>query len=307
MLKKIIFSFLAIVVIGYLSLWAWAVHWIDRQNNPFDFMGDKKNTTLEIAKTVWQITPAIDRNKDAERALKVSSFSVYANMQDIQLIKSNLKTNYDFISEYYKKYENKLNNQLKGKFLLQKLIFMNRSLKEINRDIEVEKEIDGIFKRQHTINLSDIENRLDWFPELIWFLYFHNAKDTSIYNDYLRYLTNDLKIMNEKNNTDAFYSILAFNEAALLCYAQNEEKNQQKKEELDKESKEVFELIQQHTTQTSKEFEILNNLMKKNHNILFMYEIAFFNSNSECRKEAQSFMYKMSEIADILDKNSGTK
>ena len=172
---------------------------------------------------------------------------------------------------------------------------------------EVEKEIDGIFKRQHTINLSDIENRLDWFPELIWFLYFHNAKDTSIYNDYLGYLTNDLKIMNEKNNTDAFYSILAFNEAALLCYAQNEEKNQQKKEELDKESKEVFELIQQHTTQTSKEFEILNNLMKKNHNILFMYEIAFFNSNSECRKEAQSFMYKMSEIADILDKNSGTK
>ncbi|MBO4575560.1 MAG: hypothetical protein J5680_00460, partial [Neisseriaceae bacterium] len=293
----------AIVVIAYLSLWAWAVHWIDSQNNPFDFMGDEKNNTLEIAKTVWKIIPAIDRNKDAERALKISSFSVYVNMQDIQHLKNNLKINYDFISEYYEKYGNKLNNKLKGKFLLQKLIFMNRSLKEITRDIEVEKEIDGIFKHQQTIDLSNIENRLDWFPELIWFLYFHNAKDTMIYNDYIAYLGKDLKTMNKKNNTEAFFSILAYHQASLLCYAQNEEKNQQKREELNKESSDTFRLLQKYITPESKEFKILDNLTMENHIGLIIFPIGFFHSDSECKKEAQNFVSKMSEVSNILGKN----
>ena len=311
MFKKIFLSICLIAIIAYLSLWAWAVHWIDSQENAGIFISDKKNMTLEIAKTIWQITPAIDRNKDAERALKISSFSVYTNLPTIPKDKfnliDNLQTNYDFISIYYRKHENKLNNKLKDKFLLQKLIFMNRSLRNIKSDIELGKELSNIFRyKAPTIDFNNAENRIDWFPELLWFIYFDNAKDSYLYNKYIEYLKHDLKTMNEKHNTDAFYGVLLFHQASILCYAQYEEKdNPQKQKELNEESANIFRLIQKEITpKNQKEFEVMGEtVFMKNSNYLIINPMILF-YETECNKEARNFLSKMGEVADILDKGS---
>ena len=138
MLKKIFLSICLIAIIAYLSLWAWAVHWIDEDKHIADFMGDNKNITLETAKFIWKMTPAIDREKDAQRAL---TFSVLSVNTEIPNLSNNLKMNYDFISSYYQKNEQKLSDDMKNRFLLRKFVFINRSLLSSNRikDIEFEK------------------------------------------------------------------------------------------------------------------------------------------------------------------------
>ena len=168
MLKKIIFSFLAIVVIAYLSLWAWAVHWIDEDKNIVDFVSEDKNMTLETAKFIWQITPAINREKDAQRLLKMAEWSAYTDLtHNITM----LKNNYNIISQYHKKHENKLNEQLKSKFILQQLIFMNRSLNEIE-DKEFEKEIANMIANYSFYGKDNLETRFEWLPEFLWFIFY---------------------------------------------------------------------------------------------------------------------------------------
>lgn len=309
MLKKIFLSICAIVVIAYLSLWAWAVHWIERQENAGLFISDKKNMTLEIAKTIWQITPAIDRNKDAERALKISSFSVYTNLplleKDLPKLIENLKINHNFIYEYYKKHENKLDDRLKGKFLLQRLIFINRSWKNIKGDTELFDEVFKIIQHIPTnvdLDLVNVENRIDWFPEIVWLLYFENGKDTNIYNKFLGYLKKDLKTMNEKNNTNAFYGILLFHHASILCYEQNKEKDLQKKKELDEESGHIFKLIEKEITHTDKEkFKIfVESIIGNNSNYLIIPPMTL-SPKTECTKEVRNLLSKINDVANILD------
>ena len=166
MLKKIFLSICAIAVIVYLSLWAWAVHWIDEEKNIVDFVSEDKNRTLETAKLIWQITPAIDRNKDAERLLKMAEWSVYTYLtHNIAM----LKNNYNTIAQYHKKHENKLNEPLKSRFILQKLIFMNRSFQEI-KDKEFEQEIYNMIVNQSFYGKDNLETRIEWLPEFMWFI-----------------------------------------------------------------------------------------------------------------------------------------
>ncbi|MBQ1837815.1 MAG: hypothetical protein II131_04620, partial [Neisseriaceae bacterium] len=102
-MKKIILSFTVFVVIIYLLLCYGINKWIDNQETGDDlFRVEQDTTNLDIAKLIWQITPAFDKEKDAERALKISqlyiaSLSVYSYNE--KMIKS-LKNNYHFISTY---------------------------------------------------------------------------------------------------------------------------------------------------------------------------------------------------------------
>lgn len=305
MLKKIFLSICAIVVIAYLSLWAWAVHWIDEEKNIVDFVSEDKNITLEIAKTVWKITPAINREKDAQRLLKMAEWSVCA---DLQHSISNLKQNYNIISQYHKKYEYQLSDELKSKFILQKLIFINRALLKIE-DKEFEKEIANMIANHSFYDSDNLENRIEWVPEFIWFIFWHQNtiyNDVSVYRSmlekYNRYFSDDLISMDKKYNFESvFQYIYLYNQGSLQCYNYYLLQDTVEKSiiiEGDELGRNMFQVLQQKITPNSKEYEILNKWMEKNSNSLFIFQIKNFDSEFECKKEAMNFLSKMEESAN---------
>ena len=119
MSKKIITT-VAITVVAYLSLWAWSIHWIDSHNTPFkvsDSSSFEKNTLSIIAKTVWKITPAVNRERDAKRILKVYELFAY---QDMKHYVTNSKLAYNDINLYYNKHMRKIRLRVKKNLLHQK-------------------------------------------------------------------------------------------------------------------------------------------------------------------------------------------
>lgn len=303
MFKKIFLSICLIAIIAYLSLWAWAVRWIDEEKNIVDFVSEDKNITLEIAKTVWKITPAINREKDAQRLLKISNLYLYTNLKN-----NTTRLNYNFISKYYKQNEKKLNNQLKNKFILQKLIIMNRSFKRIE-DNEFEKEIHNIIIADEFYNSNDIETRLEWIPEILWFIFWHDDmydldKFKNTFEKYNNYFISDLLHMKSKYNTNSFDNIVLYHTASYICYESNFYKSKDKSLKADKISKDMFVLLQERITPNSQEYKIMNELMTENANFLIIYPIVFFDSEFECRREAMNFLSKMNEIAKVLDEEN---
>ena len=315
MFKKIFLSICLIAIIAYLSLWAWAVHWIDEDKNIVDFVSDEKNITLETAKLIWQITPAINREKDAQRLLKMAEWSAYTDLtHNITM----LKNNYNMISQYHQKHENKLNEPLKSRFILQKLIFMNRSLNEIE-DKEFEKEIANIIENYSFYGKDNLETRVDWIQEFIWFVFFHRNTiydDVNLYRSTLKnygdYFKNDITFMNEKYNTNFFDIIKLYYYSSFECYNYEAHRYVGKKSTLlkaDKLGKDVFQMLQEKIIEVNKkDFEFMNKFsnkwIEKNSNYLIIFQIIFFDKNSECRKEAINFLSKMNEMANVLGKES---
>lgn len=316
MFKKIFLSICLIAIIAYLSLWAWAVRWIDEDKNIVDFVSEDENITLFIAKTGWAFTPATDREKDAQRLLKIIELSSYTGLKNNI---SNLKTNYNFISYYYEENKNALSDELKSKFILQKLILMNRSLMQI-KDEQFEKEIAKLIENKSFYGKDNLETRIEWGSEFIWFIFLHKSKiynDTNSYKNlfsgYTQNFSDDLVSMDKKYNFEsAFKYIYLYNIGSLMCHQYHIARNNnnilqdtEKQYQLfraDNLGKNMFKVLQQKITPNSKEYEILNNWINKNSNYLIIFPIIFFDKNSECRKEAMNFLSKMDEITDILDK-----
>lgn len=62
--------------------------WIDNQKVNYHFFKQPKNTKqLDIAKAIWQITPAFNSKKDKDRALKISNLYIYLRYRFIQIKK----------------------------------------------------------------------------------------------------------------------------------------------------------------------------------------------------------------------------
>ena len=314
MLKKIFLSICAIAVIVYLSLWAWAVHWIDEEKNIVDFVSEDKNRTLETAKLIWQITPAIDRNKDAERLLKMAEWSVYTDLtHNIAM----LKNNYNTIAQYHKKHENKLNEPLKSRFILQKLIFMNRSLLKIE-DKEFEKEIENMIANNSYYGKDDLETRFEWVPEFLWFIFWHQNKKESIYYDYdvhknawrqySNYFMNDFTSMVKKHHSYYPHYFALYNMGSIQCYLHyfyNSYQDKQLLLEADTVGRDSFQKILPHIIPNNvKGLNGFNELINKNSNYLIIFAIAFFDSNSECKNEAINFLSKMNEVSTVLGKET---
>lgn len=311
MLKKIFLSICAIVIIAYLSLWAWAVHWIDEDKNIVDFVSEDKNITLETAKFIWQITPAINREKDAQRLLKMAEWSVYTDLINDNM----LNENYNTISQYYKKHENKLNEPLKSRFILQKLIFMNRSLLKI-KDEEFEKEIANIIENKSFYGADNLETRFEWLPEIMWFIFWHRNTiyyDADLHKKTLRqydnYFKDDIQSMMKKYHSNYFDYFATYSYGSFSCYNYYFYSNYQDKQLLSKTDnlgKTIFQMIllPNITDKNTKELDGFNELINKNSNYLTIFAIIFFDKQSECRKEAMNFLSKMNEVSTILGKET---
>lgn len=88
-MKKVLFVVVNLCLLVYVALWAWSISWID-SNNELSF----RKSLVPIAKTAWKITPALDADKDAQRLLKIASFSVLpgdTNIIDYTTLEGSLK------------------------------------------------------------------------------------------------------------------------------------------------------------------------------------------------------------------------
>ncbi|MBQ9183544.1 MAG: hypothetical protein IJ143_07205 [Neisseriaceae bacterium] len=291
MLKKMILSFTILLIIVYILACAWAMDWIDNQKIESQFFTKKQKstTTLNIAKVIWQVTPAFNREKDAERALKISRLyisylSVYSDKDDMMNI---LKNNYNFISSYYKKNEYKLSDKLKYSIIAHRFLLITRSLGEI-------KEIDHSMQEYITYMYpKTMQAKL----ESIWFYYFY-ANCENCYTKELEYFNHYLQQLNEKENTTKYNLIGEYNLAVKLCYdkylfRENAEKN-------NIESQKIFQQLQQKMTPKSKEYVWLDSYLEHEvQHASTLFIIPLISSNqTECEKEVKNFADKMVELAN---------
>ena len=291
MLKKLTLYISAVIIITYISLWIWAIYWIDKEHNVNDFVSDSKNLTLETAKIIWKITPAIDRKKDAERLLKISELSIYTDLHNLI---SNLKMNYNLVSSYYQKYEEKLEG-LEMFFLLQRLILINRSygeIKDINFNMTFKNFIDNMV-------FENLQEQMKWYPEIIWFSFFNKDMDT--YKKGWELFENVIKEMNKKNNTIAFNIIGQYHLGLILCYDSDILKTKYA-DSSNRISKKVFQQIQKQITPTSYQHEILDDYLSNySSNILITIPL-IMSSKTECEKEMMNFLDKIIETENIGNK-----
>lgn len=284
MLKKIILSFIFVIFVYILSC-AWAMDWIDNQKIESQFFSKKQKsiTTLNIAKAIWQITPAFNREKDAERALKISqlyldSFSVYSNKDDMKNI---LKKNYDFLFNYYDKHEYKISNKLNGKSVYHRLILLNRFLGEV-------KSID-----RRTANI--VHNRSYMGDiEIMWLWYFIGSEE--FFNERLEKINENLQTVNKKYNTTLLDIIKEYHLATKLCFDKHLSRENADKRNI--ESQKIFQQMQQKLTLKSGEFYILNNYLNEEHSIVLILAHLISSNQTECEKEAKNFADKMVELAN---------
>lgn len=194
MLKKYLLLISTLFVVVYLSLWYFTNHWIDNADELQFLSVNQKNSDgnknlLNFAKNIYKITPAVNIDKDAERFLKLVSFSVLADVNgEFNESLSVLHANYKNISDYYEKNKEKLSPEMKNKFALKKLIFINRSIKTI-KDNQFETSLINMY---HEISQTKAEEQMSWYGELYTYYVFSN--DTKNIN----------KIYEEINKSDIF-------------------------------------------------------------------------------------------------------
>ena len=312
-MKKLVILISALSIIIYLSLWAWAVRWIDQDKDVADFMTEKKHLTLETAKFVWKITPALEREKDAERLLKISKWSLLTDIKpNWNYNRTNIKKNYKLISEYQKKHndELKLNDKLEQDFLFQKLILINRSLGEIKDDdfnnsfkVFMNRYLsfrhipwirERYKKKYGSLFVKYVGYELKLYPEILWFAFLNEDVGKDFYVEYWRNFEETINDINNENNTKSYGLVAQYHWASMACYTGNPNH--------DKRSKEVFKIINNQLTENSEQYKILSKYFDEDPSVTLVVFPLIFSSKRECEKEAENFLSKMVEIAEILDK-----
>lgn len=254
--------------------------WIDNQKINYDFFKQPKNTKqLDIAKAIWQITPAFNSKKDKDRALKISnlyisSLSVYSDKEEMMRI---LKDNYQFISQYRKDMP-----------IMYKLIMINRSLGEIEDSKFKNDFANAIFKPNPEYPMVNFRG----YIENGWFDYFHHSKDNLNMLVAQKVL---LETAEEKNDT-ALLVIGDYHSGLKLCYDKYLLK--ENAEEHNIESQKIFQQMQQKLTKNSREYKILSDYLNDKYLTALMLIPLISSNQTECEKEAKNFADKMVELAN---------
>ena len=279
-----ILSFTILLIIVYILACAWAMDWIDNQKIESQFFTKKQKstTTLNIAKVIWQVTPAFNREKDAERALKISqlyldSFSVYSNKDDMKNV---LKKNYDFLFNYYDKHEYKISNKLNDKSAYHRLILLNRSLVDVKT---IDRLTANIVLTFHTKNV-----------EIMWNWYFIGSE--KFFNESLEEIDENSQNLNKKYNTKIFDIIKEYHLATKLCFDKHLSRENADKHNI--ESQKIFQQIHKKLAPKSDEFQLLNHYLNEEHSIVLILAHLISSNQTKCEKEVKNFADKMVELAN---------
>lgn len=142
-MKKLAMLISVLSITIYLSLWTWAVRWID-ETDELKVLNLKNEQSLKLVRIVWKITPVLDVDKDAERLLKLVSFPVIERVNTYpENLLFSLQNGYSDMISYYDQYKDKMSDDMRNKFALKRLIFINRSLMNI-RDAKFELSLNHL-------------------------------------------------------------------------------------------------------------------------------------------------------------------
>lgn len=154
------------LVTAFLIASFWATRWVN--NRSFnDFPG---NNELFFARKVWQVTPALNKEKDSEQARKLSWLTVQAKIyakgkKDPKLdIINPLSYELVRLSAYYKKNHSILPPVEQYRLLVQIMTYLNRVLLyQRYSDQRVEKMLNEI--SPHISLMPDSELKENWYRE----------------------------------------------------------------------------------------------------------------------------------------------
>lgn len=299
-MKKIILSFILFSVFAYVLACAWAINWIDTQSIRGHFFSKNQNnkmTRLNIAKKIWQITPAFDKEKDAKRAwiiseLYLSYLSVNSNKQEML---DNLKKGYSVISSY-----RDIPDEFHNLFTRKKIMMINRSLGELGSEKFKNRIANSFIKFKPTIEPDGMMVQFVDTIEKGWLNYFHHKKDIDNYEWRIaqRILGEITEVLEDtgKEKNAPFYVIGDYHSGLKLCY--DKYLSKENAEEHNIESQKIFQQLQQKMIPQSREYQILSDYLDdENANPLFLIPLISSNQ-TECEKEVKNFADKMVELAN---------
>lgn len=161
--NKIIVISLTCLVMGWLFGVMAAIRWVDRQT--MDDFPDQ--TTLKVTRFFWGISPAINRNSDALRAIKFSWLTLNRGNKLLRIKKgeslySLLRQEQRFLQKYYLNNFNNLSLESKAKIMIQLLLYLNRfELFVVYEDKAAEKNLQMMLQQTEplisTLSLNDQE------------------------------------------------------------------------------------------------------------------------------------------------------
>ncbi len=125
-MKRIIYVSIAVASISLAGA-LWAARWIDKTAIE-DFPGKYQ---LSVARVLWSLTPAIDREVDANRAIKLSWLKASGDInrkekKEINNILRVLTEEFSFLSEYLLAHARSLSASTQARATVQLLTYLNR-------------------------------------------------------------------------------------------------------------------------------------------------------------------------------------
>ncbi|MDR2875243.1 MAG: hypothetical protein LBV44_04880 [Methylobacillus sp.] len=215
MMKKVLY-----VAIGVLVLWlvgvVWATHWIDGKST-FAHAGRYE---LATARFLWAWSPAIDREKDAERAMKFSwiraSSETWNKKNTEREVLGILQNESGIITAYLMRHSS-LSQETKMKAFIQVLTYYNRvNLFQRYFDPALDS---ALSERSKEISLLSSDTQEDWCREMM--IYWRLKGDES---RYIESRSMFLKLLYASRNERAggipigyAEGIIGFLDGTLLC------------------------------------------------------------------------------------------
>lgn len=158
------------LAVGALVLWLagsyWAANWIDNKDFE-DFPGENE---LAVARFLWMSSPTVDRENDANRALKFSwlraSTEIYRKeKKEMPKIIGVLSEEFSFVAKYLESNSQSLSSGVTMAAAIQLLTYLNRiNLFQKYSDPALDAKLTEFGQR---INSSDPTNQENWYREMM--------------------------------------------------------------------------------------------------------------------------------------------
>lgn len=204
----------------YITCATWSAFWIDSTSTT-DFPG---RYPLAVARLFWSITPAIDKNKDADRALKLSWLRASTDInrnekKSISTIVEILTSEFSFVADYTKSNSPSISEEMRIRAATLLLTYLNRvELYQIHSNEPLERKLEEFASG---IALATPETQENWYRETMIRSHFKGKYD--LYKKNRETLSEVLQKHGQNLPTDFIEGALSFYDGVLLCIKKNPE------------------------------------------------------------------------------------
>ncbi|MEF9387618.1 hypothetical protein V4890_18605 [Ralstonia solanacearum species complex bacterium KE056] len=214
------YYFLCGCALIYITCAIWSIFWIDSKSTS-DLPG---RCSLAVARLFWSITPAIDQNKDADRALKLSWLSASTDInrkekKTISKIVETLSTEFSFVADYTKSNNQALSEEMRTRAATLLLTYLNRvELYQTHPNEPLEKKLEEFASG---IARTTPETQENWYRETMIRSYLKGEYD--LYTKNREALSEVFRRYGQNIPADFKEGALSFYDGVLLCIRKKSE------------------------------------------------------------------------------------